>query len=197
MRPQPRPFMVETKSRRRATQPENSASFTRRHDWLDLVPPDDLPERDVNEDLGVAPAHEAFREAEKVFARIGNTSEPVEAEDASPAPVAMAEPARRVLPDLLAAAREEERVSIRQRKTMGAGTRTPTTQRQTKAHHQPVSSFATPGVEQERLPVPTGHAEAAIALSRRNPGRSKLPRGQRWKERRLPKVCWGRKLPRT
>src|SRR4051794_1980409 len=67
MRPQPRPFMVETKSRRRATQPENSASFTRRHDWLDLVPPDDLPERDVNEDLGVAPAHEAFREAEKVL----------------------------------------------------------------------------------------------------------------------------------
>ena len=74
MRPQPRPFMVETKSRRRATQPENSASFTRRDDWLDLVPPDDLPERDVNEDLGVAPAHEAFREAEKVFARIGSIS---------------------------------------------------------------------------------------------------------------------------
>jgi len=51
-------------------------------DWLDLVPPDDLPERDVNEDLGIAPTHnQAFREAEKVFARIGNTSEPVEAEE--------------------------------------------------------------------------------------------------------------------
>src|SRR4051794_20574653 len=57
MRPQPRPFMVETNSRRRATQRENSASSTRREDWL--VPPDDLPERDVKEDLGVAPAHEA------------------------------------------------------------------------------------------------------------------------------------------
>jgi hypothetical protein len=56
-----------------------------------------------------------------------------------------------------------------------------------------------PGVEQVRSPValPSGHAKAAIALSRRNPDRSKLPRGQRWKERRLPKVCWGRKLPRT
>jgi hypothetical protein len=194
MRPQARPFMVETKSRRRATQPENSASFTRRDDWLDLVPPDELPERDVNEDLGVPPAHEAFREAEKVFARIGNISEPVQANDASPAPVAVAEPSRRVLPDLLAAAREEERVSIRLRKTKRAGTRTPTTQRRTKAHQQPVSTFATPGVEQERLPVavPSGHAKAAIALSRRKPARSKLPAGQRWKERRLPKVCWGR-----
>jgi len=63
--------MVETKSRRRATRPENSASFTRRDDWLDLVPPDELRERDVNEDLGVASAYEAFREAERVFARIG------------------------------------------------------------------------------------------------------------------------------
>jgi hypothetical protein len=108
--------MVETKSRRRATQPENSASSTRREDWLDLVPPDDLPERDMKEDLGVAPAHEAFREAEKVFARIG-ISEPVEANDASPASVAIAKPARRVLPDLLAAAREQERANIQLPKT--------------------------------------------------------------------------------
>jgi hypothetical protein len=45
--------------------------------------------------------------------------------------------------------------------------------------------------------VRSGHAKAAIALSRRKPARSQLPPGQRWKERRLPKVCWGRKLPRT
>ena len=119
--------MVETKSRSRATQPENSASFTRRDDWLDLVPPDDLPERDVNEDLGVAPAHEAFREAERVFARIGSGAQAVEAGDAPPAPVTVAEPARRVLPDLLAAAREEERASIQLPKRKRAGTRTPTT----------------------------------------------------------------------
>src|SRR5215213_7904047 len=192
MRPQARPFMVETKSRRRATQPENSASFTSRDDWLDLVPPDELPERDIHEDLGVAPAHEAFREAERVFARIGGGAQAVPAPDADQAPVTIAQPARRVLPDLLAAAREEERVSIQLPKTKRAGKRTPT---RTKAHHQPVSTFATPGVEQERLPVavPSGHAAAAIALSRSNPGRSKLPAGQRWRERRLPQVCWGRK----
>jgi hypothetical protein len=195
MRPQARPFRVETKTRNRARQPAISASFSRNDEWLDLIPPDDLPEREVNEDLGVAPARAVFREAEKVFARVGNSSEPVEANDAPPAPVTIAEPARRVLPDLLAAAREEERVSIRLRKTKGAGTRTPITQRRTKPDHQPVTtpSVPAPEVEQKAPPIVlTGHAEAAIALSRRKPARSKLPAGQRWKERRLPKVCWGR-----
>jgi hypothetical protein len=199
MRPQTRPFMVETKSRNRTRQPAISTSFTRQDDWLDLVPPDDLPERDVNEDLGIAPTHnQAFREAEKVFARIGNTSEPVEANDAPLAPVTIAEPARRVLPDLLAAAREEERVNIQLPKTKRTSTRKPA-QRRTKTDYQPVNAVPAPEVEQKALPieVPTGHAEAAIARSRRNPGRSKLPPGQRWKERRLPKVCWGRKRPRT
>ena len=178
MRPQTRPFMVETKSRQRATQPAISASFTRHDDWLDFVPPDDLPERDVNEDLGVAPAHEAFREAERVFARIGGGAQAVQAPDADPAPVTIAEPARRVLPDLLAAAREEERVSIQLPKTKRAGKRTPTTQRRRRPIISPSLLCPTPGVEQERLPiaVPSGHAAAAIALSRRNPGRSKLPR---------------------
>src|SRR5215207_7092425 len=85
MRPQARPFMVETKSRRRATQPETSASFARNDDWVDLVPPDELPERDVNEDLGVVPAQEAFREAERVFARIGDGAQAVQASGAHPA----------------------------------------------------------------------------------------------------------------
>ena len=186
--------MVETKSRRRATQPENSASFTRRDDWLDLVPSDDLPERDVNEDLGVAPAHEAFRAAEKVFARISNISEPIDAKGASPAPVTIAEPVRRVLPDLLAAAREEERVNIQLPKTKRASTRKPA-QRRTKAVSPSVATVEVASAPPNE--VPTEHAVAAIALSRRNPRRSKLPRGQRWRERRLPKVCWGRKLPRT
>ena len=179
MRPQARPFMVETKSRNRARQPAISASFTRQDDWLDLIPPDDLPERDVNEDLGVTPTHEAFREAERVFARIGRAAQAVQAPDAPPAPVTIAEPARRVLPDLLAAAREEERASVRLPKTKRAATRTPTRRRRSKADHQTRQYFfPTPGVEQERLPkgVPSGHAAAAIALSRRKPGRSKIPR---------------------
>ena len=98
MRPQTRPFRVETKTRNRARQPAISTSFTRNDDWLDVIPPADLLERDVNEDLGVAPAHEAFREAERVFARIGGGAQAVPAPDADPAPVTIAEPARRVCP---------------------------------------------------------------------------------------------------
>jgi hypothetical protein len=197
MRPQTRPFTVETKTRNRARQPAISASFTRNDDWLDLITPADLPEREVNEDLGVAPANEAFREAEKVFARIGGSNQASQALDVLPAPVTVAEPARRVLPDLLAAAREQERVNIQLPKTKRASTRKPA-QRRTKTDYQPVNAVPAPGLEQKASPseVPTGHAEAAIALSRRNAGRSKLPRGQRWKERRLPQVCWARKLPR-
>ena len=195
MRPQTRPFRVETKTRNRARQPAISTSFTRQDDWLDLIPPADLPERDVNEDLEVAPAHEAFREAERVFARIGSGAQAVEVGDGPPAPVAVAEPARRVLPDLLAAAREQERASIRLRKIKRAATRTPITQRRAKPDHQPVTTPSVPAQVGAPPPIEvlTGHAEAAIALSRRKPARSKLPPGQRWKERRLPQVCWARK----
>jgi hypothetical protein len=56
-----RPFMVEIKNRKRATSPATTSSFNRRES-------PDLPERNVHEDLTVAPAQsEALREAEKVF----------------------------------------------------------------------------------------------------------------------------------
>jgi hypothetical protein len=202
MRPQTRPFTVETKSRNRARQPAISDSFTRRDDWLDLVPPDDLPERDVNEDLTVVPAHEAFREAERVFARIGGGAQAVEVRDGPPATVVIAEPEapnRRVLPDLLAAAREQERVSIQLPKRGRAATSTPTRRRRTKANNQPVVASVPSGMDEAELSiaVPSRHAEAALALSRRRPARSKLPPGQRWKERRLPRVCWDRKRAGT
>ena len=48
--------MVEIKNTRRATQPDMATSFARRDEWLDLIPPDDLPERDVREDLVLAAA---------------------------------------------------------------------------------------------------------------------------------------------
>jgi len=42
-------------------------------------------------------------------------------------------------------------------------------------------------------PEPTGDAQAMMSQSRRAKQRaSKLPPGQRWKERRLPRVCWDR-----
>src|SRR3954452_16232931 len=117
MRPRARPFMVEIKSSKRATQPASAASFSRLDDWGDLIPPDDLPARDVHQDLiDGPPSSEARREAEKLFNRFAGDQQPVPTSDDPEAPVsanpeALA-PAVRVLPDLLAAAREEERIAI-------------------------------------------------------------------------------------
>src|SRR4051812_28315221 len=56
MRHQARPFSVEIKSRNRSTQPQTAASFASPDDWADLIPPADLPHRDVHADLIDAPA---------------------------------------------------------------------------------------------------------------------------------------------
>src|SRR4051812_45461379 len=101
MRLQARPFMVEIKNRRRATQPAMATSFARRDEWLDLIPPDDLPERDVREDLLPAAApNEALREAERVFGRPGVQPVPAQDEPRGVAPTESQVTAPRVLPDL-------------------------------------------------------------------------------------------------
>jgi hypothetical protein len=84
---------------------------------MDTIPPDDLPERDVHEDLSDGPSQsEACREAERVFARLNGQAQPSEVKDdpaPSRSPIGTPEaPAPRVLPDLLAGAREEERTMV-------------------------------------------------------------------------------------
>src|SRR5215204_4254066 len=101
-----RPFMVEIKNRKRATSPAMASSFTRRE-------PPDLPERNVHEDLTVAPAQsEALREAEKVFQGLKGNGQPALAQSEPTTAEISTEPEAvtpRVLRDLRAAAREEER----------------------------------------------------------------------------------------
>jgi len=133
MRLQARPFTVEIKSRKRSTEPAKAASFDSRDDWVNLVPPDDLPERDVYADLVDAPSSEARREAEKLFGQFAGDPKPVPTQADREVPVAthaeLAPPAVRVLPDLLAAAREEERIAFatpkRKRAAKGSGTTKP------------------------------------------------------------------------
>ena len=87
MRPLTRGFTVEIKARRRSTEPAMTASLASRDTWADLIPPDDLPERDVYADLGDgAPPSEARRQAEKLFGRFAR-SKPVPTQVASEAPV--------------------------------------------------------------------------------------------------------------
>jgi hypothetical protein len=199
MRPQARPFTVEIKSRKRSTDPGMAASFDSRDDWVDLAPSDDLPERDIYADLGDgAPASEARRAAEKLFGRFVADQKPVPTQVASDAPVPTAPelvaPVR-VLPDLLAVAREEERRAGEapkpKRAAKGAGTMKPRKTIEQARTHVDVQVIDPPA---QPSGMPNGHAEAALALSRRSKAAaSKLPPGQRWKERRLPRVCWDRR----
>jgi len=197
MRPHARPFTVEIKNRKRPTEPARAASFDSRDDWADLISPDDLPERNVHADFLDAPSSEARREAEKLFNRFAGDPKPVPTQAAREAPVAtqaeLGAPAVRVLPDLLAAAREEERIAVAtpKRKRATKGSRIA----KLKTIEQPPRTAAAVRVidpPAQPCPISNGHAEAALALSRqiRRPG---VPPAQRWRERRLPKACWVRR----
>src|SRR4029079_18941005 len=108
-------------------------------------------------------------------------------------------PTRRVLPDLLAAAREKERESITQPTRKRSAPNTLPGQRRYKADHRVAVPSKVCEADQMEPPdsVRSGPAEAAIALSHRKPASSKIPPGQRWKERRLPRVCWACKPSRS
>jgi hypothetical protein len=198
MKLQTRPFMVEIKNRKRATSPATAPSFTRRDDWLDSISPDS-PERDVPEALTVAPAqNQALREAEKVFRGLRGCVQtaPPESEPVTAAISSGSEAVSpRVLPDLRAAAREPEREDVRKPRRNGASNRSIEDQPRRKAPAKPAQvPAAGPIVGLAPAMANNGHAEAAMALSRRMSGpRTKLPPGQRWRERRLPRVCWGRR----
>ena len=193
-----RPFMVEIKNRKRATSPAMASSFTRRDDWLDPISPDAPPQRDVHEGLTVAPAQsEALREAEKVFQCLRGSGQPALAESEPTTAAISSGPeavSPRVLPDLRAAAREEKRDDVRKPRRNGAANRSTEGQSRKKAPAKPVRvPAAGPIIGLAPVMATNGHAEAAMALSRRISGpRTKLPPGQRWRERRLPRVCWDR-----
>ena len=190
--------MVEIKNRKRATSPAMASSFTRRDDWLDPICPDALPQRDVNEGLTVAPAQsQALREAEKVFQGLRGTGQTAPAES-EPTTAAISSESQvvtpRVLPDLRTAAREAKREDVRQPRRNGAANRSSEGQPRKKVSAKPLRvPAAGPIIGPAPALYSSDHAEAAMALSRRmNASRTKLPPGQRWRERRLPSVCWGR-----
>ena len=176
-----------------------ASSFTRRDDWLDPISPDAPPQRDVHEGLTVGPAQsQALREAEKVFQGLKGSVRTAPAESEPTTSVISSEPEAvtpRVLPDLRAAAREEEREDVRTPRRKGASNRLTEDQPRKKAPAKPAQvPAAATIIEAAPTTSSSGHAEAAMALSRRMSGsRTKLSPGQRWRERRLPRVCWDRR----
>jgi hypothetical protein len=160
-----------------------------------------VPERDVREDLpDVAAQSEARREAERVFARLnGEEPSPEAQKQSAPVKELASEPhARRprVLPSLLNAAREEEVTVEKPKRTRASRS----VERAAKVTRPKKPTSARASVEQPhpspppspQPPAPIVHAQAATSRSRKVTGNKSLPRGQRWKERRLPRLCWDR-----
>jgi hypothetical protein len=119
MKRQTRPFSIEIKTSRKPNLPLRGAS--RPHsDWIDPFP-EEVPERDVHEDVIVDERSEAFRQAEQLFGRASRLQQKP-ATDAVAVPPEVVTPeipaapasqtesrAPRILPDLIAQARDGER----------------------------------------------------------------------------------------
>jgi len=206
-----RPFAVEIRATRRPAQVpgwENAVSG----DGLDPFP-EDLPVRDVHEDVAARETSEALREAERVFGG-GSKVEPAPAPGSEEAPATSlalpqaegeGEPRpRRVLPDLLALARAEplpptEPAPLRSPRRAAAPRKRPP--EEAPAPVEPVLPLETASAAEASMTVeikgsqdlpPPSQATGSIQRHRRSHDGKvrRLPAGERWKERRLPHVCW-------
>jgi hypothetical protein len=113
-----RPFSVETKPARKPPRSVGLISPRSTEDRDDPFP-DDVPVRDVHEDVLAHGTSEALQEAERVFAKLSTPPHPTAAyspHDADPSAVEL-QPVKgsgpevggpRILPDLFAQARDEE-----------------------------------------------------------------------------------------
>lgn len=191
MRPRSRPFMVEIKSSKRTAQPASAASSAHPNNSHDLIPSGDLPAGDIQAFV----SREALREAEKLFGRFAGDQPSVHTTNAKPSA-----PVVRVLPDLLAAAREHERTAalMPKRKRVSRGLKTVQRRRKALVEHRMLDPDPARAEQPKNHGLLTGHAEAAMTMSRRSKRSGvKLSPGERWKERRLPKVCWNCRRART
>jgi hypothetical protein len=232
MRSQVRPFRVETKRARRSlAEPNPSAPVSNDHSSDDDLtfgrvgrpPPEDLaPE--VSREGALALAAQVFGEPVVAQPNVTDLRGPfVPADGSLPAEPVPNKP--RVLPDLLAIARDQSEAAVAARpkrtttrskakkKSEGAlsGNRqavlqfdTPEPSYQTALEHgaeltagaalgaslDPAQTSAVPSPGVGFTPI---HPRVTVAASRGHRGKAKqwmLPHIERWKERRLPRVCW-------
>jgi hypothetical protein len=239
MKRQTRPFMIETKSPRPRVPSPGSLTSGSAPQGFDPFP-DDLPVRDVHEDLthDGSSKSQALKEAERAFAGLTSYAPersavltglplfaPVDgvgvqsraqtaAYSALKLVTAQPEVRRpRVLPDLSQEAREKEPPSPAEPTRLARVKRSsscpgqPRARRPRKEQAAEVAGSLSSAPVHQGLPspasppsLPPGLASAAVAPlaeagAQKQPRwlwSRELPRGERWKTRRLPRVCWAR-----
>jgi hypothetical protein len=216
MKTQTRPFKVEVKSKRRPVQ--SSTSSVNWGMSADEGAPKDVPSRDSKKGGSVrASSGTAFDEASRVFgAFMANTASAaaslselasavfaprlVEAPTPSPETVeAAASQGRRVLPslDLLSAQRTEVGLESTPKRRASRPSKTEARQVIRAAPKLASEPAPEPAAEQGGNPPALVVAETSIQKEVREPLRARrlsrktrVPAGERWKRRRLPKVLW-------
>jgi hypothetical protein len=216
MKPQTRPFTVETKTRRRLTESSHA-------NWsavIDEPPPDDVPSRDVRGDASSAEADPTpLAVANRMFSALTTNaistaasfagaaanvfaSKQQAGEDLSPAAAPAADQGRtgRILPSLLpvnpfedapvekAATKGQKRAPSKPRERAGKKERPPAS--------MPVLQSADLSIpEQQSVAMELSAQAAPVSARKSRRARARIadrrvPAGERWKRRRLPKVLW-------
>jgi hypothetical protein len=206
MKPQTRPFTVEIKrTRRQLAQPSRPAPPFSDHRLEGELLSKGTPVVPTPDDQGV---QEALQFAAQVFGRETTSLIPTGGTDArtpvTPSACGAVEVRKpRVLPDLSAVALEQNPPArvVRRRSSSAKRTRQAALLEDVMA---PDAQFDTDRQDPEPLPLvgkseqlasppPVATAPSSGAGLHGRPANAKLLRSERWKERRLPRVCWDRR----
>jgi hypothetical protein len=210
MRPQARPFSVELKSRRRPLQSSDA-------NWsiIDEPSPDDLPTRDIREEGSSTNADQTpLAAANRIFgaltsnaistaATLATTAASVfapkqDAElDASPVTESATDQGRtgRILPSLLPINPFEdasEQKAVRKRRKPRARNAAVINEPRLASDESIAAGNAGPALVTTNSAAIEGAKPAALKARtlRRRRAERRVPAGERWKRRRLPKALW-------
>jgi hypothetical protein len=216
MKPQTRPFTVETKTRRRALEP----SHTKWGAVIDEPPPDDVPSRDVRGDASSAEADPTpLAVANRMFSALTTNaistaascagaaanvfaSKQQAGEDLSPAAAPPTDQGRtgRILPSLLPVNPFDdppvEKPATKRRTRAPSKPREQVSKKRRPAASMPVLQSEALSVPEQRCVAPELSAEVAPVATRKSRrardriADRRVPAGERWKRRRLPKALW-------
>jgi hypothetical protein len=185
MKSQTHPFAAETM---KSAQPASlgGRSIREEHDDFMETFPDDVPERDIHADIAGA----TDDDWEAAAPGNGSATHAPGADTSDPAPLRPATVEERVQET---AEEAEEAEPVGEPAPQASRTLRPATKSEPQGDtvspatvERPQSLEETPRVTEMRGGAPH---DAPPRLRRRN---RPLPRGQRWKERRLPRICWDR-----